>query len=117
MLVTKDQIIDILAQTKLTAGNFINQYGEVCAVGAILQNLVRPGTSEVEFTEIAERNAPAASRPSARPYIESGDYLSALSIHFENVMYAYDDVYTEEVREEVLSFVHRFFPEEVMINV
>ncbi len=117
MLVRKSEIIDILSETKLTSSNFMNQYGEVCAVGAILMQLVKPGTSREELEEIAERNAPRALAPSAKPYIESGDYLSALSIHFENVMVAYDDVYQEDVREELLRFVTIYFPSEISVDV
>ena len=117
MLVRKNEIINILSETKLASGNFINQYGETCAVGAVLMQLVKPGTSAETLEALGYLNAPAAQRPSAKPYIESGDYLSALSIHFENVMYAYDDVYTEEVRDEILSFVSKYFPAEISVNV
>lgn len=118
MLVRKSEIIDILSDTRLTSTNeFITSQGETCAVGAIVRALLPPGASVAEIQGAAEANAPRALAPRARPFIESGDYFSALSIHFENVMFHYDDVYTEEVRDELLAFVHKNFPNEVSIGL
>lgn len=115
MLVRKNDIINILSETRLASGDFINAYGQPCAVGAIVRYFY--GCPDHEVVSISEALAPAAQRQSSKPYLQSGDYLSALSIHFENVMYAYDDVYTEEVRDEVLNFVALHFPEEIVVNV
>lgn len=117
MLVRKTEIIELLGAANLVAGDFINSYGQSCAVGSIVQAFSKGHYHPERIRALSELNAPKGLAPSALPYIESGDYMSALSIHFENVMSAYDDVYTEEVREEVLGFVSRFFPEELSIHV
>lgn len=118
MLVRKSEIIDILSEVRLSSTNeFMTGQGEVCAVGAIVKALLPPGASLAEIQGASEANAPRALAPRAMPYVHSGDYFSALSIHFENVMFHYDDVYSEEVREELLGFVHKNFPNEVSIAI
>lgn len=117
MIVRKSEIINILSETRLTSGDFITEQGETCAVGAILYQLVPPGTSVEQLNLLGDFNAPRALAKKAIPFIKSGDYLSALSIHFENVMWHYNDVYNEEVRDELLAFVEKQFPYEISINM
>lgn len=118
MIINKSQIIETLSAAHLSAGHsFVNTDDTVCAVGAVIKDVLPSKVKNKYVNQVCEFNVKRALAPHAKPYIESQEYFSALSIHFENVMYHYDDVYTEEVREEILSFVHSNFPETLSISI
>jgi hypothetical protein len=157
--VTKAQIIEaIQKETKLNPGTWIHppydkelveakpKECRVCAVGAVLQDVLLRMNPEIGAVNVAELagflTAPADITPTfptkhqgdiyqedladltkqALKLVEQRLYMNALSVYFEGVSFLDDWKYgghlqRAEVRRKVVTFVEEHFPDAITIGV
>lgn len=117
MRLRKNEIISILSESRLAAREFIHPDGSTCAVGALVRAVMPPNAPDEDVRKFCEMVAPNALSALSTEHLIHGDWLSALSSHFETMMFYNDDVYDETVREEIINFVRVHFPSELVISV
>ncbi len=113
---------------------------KVCAIGAILRDILPPDTPLSRFDQTASQLAPGVNptyscptlwqvqnrMDAEQPYIRQGQVWSSLARVFEN-LWSYhhrpdvttdaDDVKRERVRADLLKYVEEAFPEDVQLSV
>lgn len=137
MRITKEEIIKALETEPLAQGKFIyhpkceawvetlvftsNPECKVCAVGAVLRNKLPIGSLHWFYNKVVNLTKYSKFEEDAEDsfdsidlfidsLIEQEDYLSALSVFFE-------DQPKELARENTIEFVKDNFPEEIEVNL
>lgn len=120
MKIYKSQVRDAILNTPLAPGDFMDVYGNSCAVGQIIRLLL--DTQRIEYTMSDVQNlGNQLTRHKAmarKPLLlaREGNLFGALSALFENVVFDTGDVVTPEVRQELLTFINNQFPETIEVS-
>lgn len=131
MKIRKNDLLSVLKTEPMAPGNFVllppghkldEQIKDVPSaqfdvIGALVRTYIPSTRSFRDLNNICikiTKGQCMAQKPTT--LIDNGNYLGALSAHFENVTVYSDDVVDEEVREELSQFVETYFPEEIEVQ-
>lgn len=115
MKIYKSQIVEVISRHRLVPGNFDDGHGNRCVIGQLVRTL-NP-TMDPEQINNASEFLTKFQAMSRKPLTlaRNGNLFGALSALFENVTFDAGDVVTQDVRQELLTFVNNQFPEVIEI--
>lgn len=122
--IDKETILHALKSEPLERRNWITGDGSdsepisdpsctVCAVGAVLRQVMIPTTPREQLSITAWRNCPVAIKSSAvQSLLKDREYLDALSCYFESLRGT-----RPLMRKKLVAFVTKYFPEKITVKI
>lgn len=131
MRLTKSDVLSVIRTEPMAPGNFVllpegrsieASIGSVSdakfdIIGAIVRTYLPSTRTFMDLNNTCVRlTAGQAMAPYPMELIKIGNYLGALSAHFENVSFYNDDMVDDSVREEMAQFVNVYFPDVIEVD-